>query len=221
MEFRNRAQAGRLLANVLLEHGDFADALVLALPRGGVPVAFEVAKRLELPLDVYVVRKLGVPGREEYAFGAIAGGGITVINDDVVQWLQLDKSAIEEVVRAERAELERRERTYRSGRPAHDVRGRKVLVVDDGLATGSTMLAAVRGLKRQGAAAVIASAPVVSPDALETLRPEVDQVLCVQCPDSFMAVGTWYSDFSQTTDEEVGHLLAEAHRFARQKRSSR
>ncbi len=175
MRFRNRTQAGRMLARVLFEHGDFAGALVLALPRGGVPVAFEVAKVLQLPLDVCVVRKLGVPGREEYAFGAIAGGGVSVINDDVVQQLQLSPEAIEDVVRTERAELERRERVYRSGLPAQDVLRRKVLVVDDGIATGSTMLAAVRGLRQQGAAAVVAAAPVASPEALKALRHEADQ----------------------------------------------
>jgi predicted phosphoribosyltransferase len=210
MRFRNRTQAGRMLARVLFEHGDFAGALVLALPRGGVPVGFEVAKVLQLPLDVCVVRKLGVPGREEYAFGAIAGGGVSVIHDDVVQQLQLSPEAVEEVVRAERAELERREHVYRSGLPAQDVMRRKVLVVDDGIATGSTMLAAVRGLRQQGAAAVVAAAPVASPEALKALRHESDQTLCVRCPDDFTAVGAWYDDFSQTTDDEVCALLAKA-----------
>jgi predicted phosphoribosyltransferase len=209
MRFRNRAQAGRMLARVLVEHGGFAGALVLALPRGGVPVGFEVARVLQLPLDVCVVRKLGVPGREEYAFGAIAGGGVSVINDEVVQQLQLSPEAVDEVVRTEHAELERRERVYRSGLPAQDVLRRQVLVVDDGIATGSTMLAAVRGLRQQGAAAVVVAAPVASPEALRALRREADQVLCVRCPDDFMAVGAWYDDFSQTTDDEVCALLAE------------
>ncbi|MBJ2158507.1 phosphoribosyltransferase [Variovorax sp. IB41] len=210
MEFCNRAHAGRLLAQVLSAHGDFSHALVLALPRGGVPVAWEVARRLGLPLDVYVVRKLGIPGHEEYAFGAIAGGGVSVINEAVVRGLGLDATAVEEVIEAERAELERRERDYRGGQPPHDVRERQVLVVDDGLATGATMLAAVRGLRQLGARAVVAAAPVVSPDAIALLRPEADEVLGVRCPATFFSVGEWYADFSQTTDEEVRRLLAEA-----------
>jgi len=212
MKFRDRAQAGRMLARVLSEHGDFTGAVVLALPRGGVPVAFEVARALQLALDVYVVRKLGVPGHEEYAFGAIAGGGVSVIDDDLLQELGLSPAAVDEVVRAERAELERRERAYRGGRPPHDLRGRQVLVVDDGLATGATMRAAVRGLKQQGAGAVVAAAPVASREALKAVRSEADQVLCVRCPATFTAVGVWYGDFSQTTDDEVCALLAEARR---------
>jgi putative phosphoribosyl transferase len=214
MTFGDRAQAGQQLAQVLFERDGFADALVLALPRGGVPVAFEAARRLALALDVQVMRKLGVPGHGEYAFGAIASGGVTVIDDGLVRLLGLSPAEIEAVARTERSELQRRERAYRGGRPAHDVRGRKVLLVDDGLATGATMRAAVRAVRARHAAAVIAAAPVVSPEALASLRGEADEVLWVQCPDPFLAVGAWYDDFSQTTDPEVCRLLAAAREFA-------
>lgn len=212
MRFRNRLHAGRLLARLLLaERDDLAGALVLALPRGGVPVAFEVALALQLPLDVQPVRKLGVPGHEELAFGALTAGEDPVIaNPEAVRALGLDAAAIDEVVRTERAELARRARLYGAGRPPCDLCGRNLVVVDDGLATGATMLAAVRGLKRQGAALVMAAAPVASPEAMELLAGEADRVRSVLCPEAFMAVGAWYRDFSQTSDDEVCALLAEA-----------
>lgn len=210
MKFRDRAQAGRQLAALLRRRGGFADAVVLALPRGGVPVAFEVARALRLPLDVLVVRKLGLPEQPEYAFGALAGDGLPEIDEHLVRTLDLRPSEIDAVVRAELAELARRTQVYRGDRPACEVQGRTVLVIDDGLATGATMRAAVRGLRRQGAGSVIAAVPVASPEACEALQREADDVLCVRCPTVFRAVGAWYEDFSQTTDEEVCALLAQA-----------
>lgn len=184
--------------------------MVLALPRGGVPVAFEVARALRLPLDVLVVRKLGLPAQPEYAFGALAGDGLPEIDDHVVRMLDLRPSEIDAVVRAERAEMARRTQAYRGDRPLLEMRGRAVLVIDDGLATGATMRAAVRGLRRQGAGAVIAAVPVGSPEACEALQREADDVVCVRCPTVFRSVGAWYGDFSQTTDDEVCALLAQA-----------
>ncbi|MES2247766.1 MAG: phosphoribosyltransferase [Pseudomonadota bacterium] len=210
MKFRDRAQAGRQLAALLQRKGGFADAVVLALPRGGVPVAFEVARALRLPLDVLVVRKLGLPAQPEYAFGALAGDGVPEIDEHLVRTLDLRPSEIDAVVRAERVELARRTQVYRGDRPACEVQGRTVLVIDDGLATGATMRAAVRGLRRQSAGSVIAAVPVASPEACEALQREADDVLCVRCPTVFRAVGAWYEDFSQTTDEEVCALLAQA-----------
>lgn len=210
MKFRDRAHAGRQLAALLQRRGGFADAVVLALPRGGVPVAFEVARALRLPLDVLVVRKLGLPAQPEYAFGALAGDGVPEIDEHLVRTLDLRPSEIDAVVRAELAELARRTQVYRGDRPACEVQGRTVLVIDDGLATGATMRAAVRGLRRQNAGSVIAAVPVASPEACEALQREADDVLCVRCPTVFRAVGAWYEDFSQTTDEEVCALLAQA-----------
>ncbi|WP_062476672.1 phosphoribosyltransferase [Variovorax boronicumulans] len=210
MKFRDRTHAGRQLAALLQRRGGFADAVVLALPRGGVPVAFEVARALRLPLDVLVVRKLGLPEQPEYAFGALAGDGVPEIDEHLVRTLDLRPSEIDAVVRAELAELARRTQVYRGDRSAFEVQGRTVLVIDDGLATGATMRAAVRGLRRQSAGTVIAAVPVASPEACEALQREADDVLCVRCPTVFRAVGAWYEDFSQTTDEEVCTLLAQA-----------
>ncbi|RIX75820.1 phosphoribosyltransferase [Acidovorax cavernicola] len=210
MKFRDRADAGRQLAALLQRLGGFPDAMVLALPRGGVPVAFEVARALRLPLDVLVVRKLGLPAQPEYAFGALAGDGLPEIDDHVVRMLDLRPSEIDAVVRAERAEMARRTQAYRGDRPLLEMRGRAVLVIDDGLATGATMRAAVRGLRRQGAGTVIAAVPVGSPEACEALQREADDVVCVRCPTVFRSVGAWYGDFSQTTDDEVCALLAQA-----------
>ncbi|MEJ8823210.1 phosphoribosyltransferase [Variovorax humicola] len=210
-EFRDRRAAGRALAQSLAAYADQPDVRVLALPRGGVPVAFEVAEALHAPLDVFVVRKLGVPGHEEYAMGAIATGHMQVLDDEVVRQLGLSDAAIARVVQAERAELERRERQYHSRRPALDVRGCKVLLVDDGLATGSTMRAAVRALRLLQPACIIVCSPVASVEAAALLRGEADEVICLFTPAHFHAVGKWYTDFSQTTDEEVMELLDRPH----------
>ena len=184
------------------------DVIVLALPRGGVPVAFEVAQRVRVPLDVCVVRKLGVPGHEELAMGAIASGGVRVLNEDVLYVLPDAQSIVEMVTAIEREELKRRERDYRGDRPAPEVRGRTVILVDDGLATGATMRAAAAALRQQGAAKIIVAVPVGAPITCHEIRSVADEVVCLQTPGSFMGVGQYYEDFSQTTDEEVRELLA-------------
>ncbi|APW60544.1 phosphoribosyltransferase [Paludisphaera borealis] len=201
--FRDRTEAGRLLAEKLTTFSGRPDVLVLALPRGGVPVAYEVARALDAPLDVFVVRKLGVPGHEELAMGAIASGGVCVLNDDVVQALRIPDRLIEAVAARELRELERRERVYRNGRPMPGVRGRTVILVDDGLATGSTMRAAVAALRRLGPARIVVAVPTAAPSTCEELRHEADECVCEITPDPFYAVGLWYEDFSQTTDDEV------------------
>ena len=212
MLFRDRTDAGRRLAARLGEYAGRTGVLVLALPRGGVPVAFEVARSLGAPLDVFLVRKLGVPGQEELAMGAIATGGVRVINEAVVRELGIGGEAFEEVAGRESAELERRERVYRGERAAPEVRGRTVILVDDGLATGSTMRAAAVALRRQGPARLVVAAPVAAREACEELRAEVEEVVCAETPEPFHGVGRWYEDFSQTTDEEVRGLLAKAKR---------
>jgi predicted phosphoribosyltransferase len=184
--------------------------LVLALPRGGVPVAFEVARALGAPLDVFLVRKLGVPGHEELAMGAIATGGVRVVNEAVVRELGIGGEVIDAVAGRERAELERRERAYRGERPAPEVRGRAVILVDDGLATGSTMRAAALAVRRQEPERVVVAAPVAARATCAELLAEVDDVVCAATPEPFYGVGRWYEDFSQTTDEEVRELLARA-----------
>ena len=208
--FRNRTDAGQLLATRLGAYAHRPDVLVLALPRGGVPVAFEVARALGTPLDVFLVRKLGVPGHRELAMGAIATGGVRVLNDEVVRALRIPGEMIDVVVAEEQAELGRRERAYRDGRPAPHVRGRTTILVDDGLATGSTMRAAVAALHAQAAARTVVAVPVAPPETCEELKTEVDDVVCAITPEPFYAVGLWYEDFSQTTDEEVHDLLARA-----------
>jgi len=211
--FRNRTEAGRQLADRLTTYEGHPDVLVLALPRGGVPVAFEVASALEVPLDVFVVRKLWVPGHEELAMGAIASGGIRVLNDDVVRSLNISDRVIEAVTARELRELRWRERVYRGDRPPPAVGGRTVILVDDGIATGSTMLAAVAALRRLGPARVIVAVPTAAPSACAEvcesaeLCPEDGEFVCCMMPDPFYAVGVWYEDFSQTTDEEVRDLL--------------
>ncbi|MGH9348514.1 MAG: phosphoribosyltransferase [Vicinamibacterales bacterium] len=208
--FRDRREAGRLLAARLAAYAGRHDVLVLALPRGGVPVAYEVARALGAPLDVFLVRKLGVPGREELAMGAVASGGVRVLNEDVVSALGISDRAIDEVAAAEQAELARRERLYRGTRPPPDAQGRTAILVDDGLATGASMLAAVQALRQQRPARIVVAVPTASPDTCEQVRAEVDQVECLFTPHPFRAVGLWYEDFSQTTDEEVRDLLARA-----------
>ena len=212
--FRDRRHAGRTLAQVLAGYANRSDVIVLALPRGGVPVAYEVAKALHAPLDVFVVRKLGVPGHEEYAMGAIASGGVRVLNDEVVRRLGIPDAAVDAVARSEQGELERRERLYRAGRPPPDARGRTVILVDDGLATGSTMLAAVRALRPQQPARIVVAVPTASAETCAQLRSEADEVVCATTPEPFRAVGMWYDDFSQTSDEEVRELLARAEQDA-------
>jgi putative phosphoribosyl transferase len=213
MVFRNRRHAGQALAEKLLPYRDREDVLVLALPRGGVPVAFEVARALHAPLDVFLVRKLGLPGHEELAMGAIARGGVTVINDNVVEQLGIPQRIMDEVVKQEEEELRRREAAYRDGRPPISVQGRVVILVDDGLATGASMRAAVRALHQQHPKQLIVAVPVGAPDTCREFEQEVDEVICAIAPERFGAVGLWYKDFSPTTDAEVRALLAEAARW--------
>ena len=208
--FPNRAEAGRLLAEKLGNYVDRSDVVVLGLPRGGVPVAYEVAQRLGAPLDVFVVRKLGVPGFEELAAGAIASGGVRVLNEDVVRALPNADQLIESVTEKETVELERREQTYRDGRPAPELRDRVVILVDDGLATGATMRAAVAALRQRGVAKIVVAAPVGAPDTCRELEQEADETICAITPEFFQAVGQYYEDFSQTSDEEVRELLSRA-----------
>ena len=208
--FRDRTDAGRKLAARLKKYAGRTDVLVLALPRGGVPVAYEVAKELGAPLDVFLVRKLGVPGQEELAMGAIASGGVRVLNEDVISYLGIPGEVIDIVAADERTELERRERAYRNGRPPPDVNGRVVILIDDGLATGSTMRAAAAALRAQKPARIVVAVPVAAPETCEQFKSEVDEVICAVTPQPFRGVGLWYRDFSQTTDEEVRELLARA-----------
>ncbi len=208
--FRDRREAGRLLAQKLAAYRGRADVLVLALPRGGVPVGYEVARALGAPLDVFVVRKLGVPGHGELAMGAVATGGVRVLNEDVVRALGIPDYVIDAVAAWEERELERRERVYRGDRPPPEVRGRTVILVDDGLATGATMHAAVQALRRRQPARIVVAVPTAAPETCEALRPEVDEIVCAVTPEPFYAVGLWYENFSQTTDEEVRELLAQS-----------
>jgi predicted phosphoribosyltransferase len=208
--FRDRTAAGRELASLLHGYTGLPDVLVLALPRGGVPVAFEVAEALRAPLDVFVVRKLGVPGHEELAMGAIASGGVRVLHDDVIDSLGISEHEIGAVAAAEERELARREREYRGDRPPPDVRARTVILVDDGLATGSTMRAAVRALRTRGPRAIVVAVPAGAEATCRQLECEADQVVCAWTPHPFYAVGQAYDDFSQTSDAEVSRLLAAA-----------
>lgn len=212
MLFHNRTEAGRELATKLTVYAGRPDVLVLALPRGGVPVALEVAMVLDAPLDVFLVRKLGVPGHEELAMGAIASGGVYVLNENVVRALGIPDEEIESVASKEKRELERRERVYRGDRPAPEVRGKTVILVDDGLATGSTMRAAVATLRRQDPASIVVAVPVSARETCAEFQDEADVCVCARMPEPFYAVGLWYEDFSQTTDEEVYDLLRQAAR---------
>jgi predicted phosphoribosyltransferase len=206
--FRNRNDAGRQLAEKLAAYADRPDVLVLALPRGGVPVGYEVARALGAPLDVFLVRKLGVPGYEELAMGAVATGGVRVLNDEIVRGLGISEHGIDVAVAREMEELARRERLYRGDRPPPDVAGRTVILVDDGLATGATMRAAVAALREQQPTRIVVAVPTASPDTCEVLKAEADDVVCAITPEPFFAVGHWYEDFTQTTDDEVRELLA-------------
>jgi putative phosphoribosyl transferase len=207
MRFHNRIEAGRMLAALLTKYANRSDVLVLALPRGGVPVGFEVAQALNAPLDVFVVRKLGVPEHEELAMGAIASGGVRVLNPGVIRMLDISDHVIDEVAARELYELQRRERAYRNHRPPPEVRERTVILVDDGIATGSTMRAAVKALRQLKAGSIIAATPTAARTTAEEMRPEVDELVAVMTPADFFGVGQWYEDFSPTTDEEVRNLL--------------
>jgi putative phosphoribosyl transferase len=208
--FPNRAEAGRRLAQQLEKYAGRNDVIVLGLPRGGVPVAFEVAQKLGVPLDVFIVRKLGVPGFEELAVGAIASGGVRVLNEDVARALPNAQQLIESVTAKETAELERREHSYRDGRPPPQLENRTVILVDDGLATGATMRAAITALRQRAAARIVVAVPVGAPDTCRELEKEADEIVYITAPEWFQAVGQYYEDFSQTSDEEVRQLLARA-----------
>ena len=207
MFFQDRTDAGRILARYLTKYKDRPDVVVLALPRGGVPVAYEIAKALNAPLDIFLVRKLGVPGQEEVAMGAIATGGIRVLNEELIRHLNMPPELVDAITAREQQEIERRERVYRGDKPAPDIRGRTVIVVDDGLATGSTMLAALAALRQQQPARLIVAVPTAPPETCDSLRSYADEVVCAVTPDPFRSVGSWYRGFDQTTDDEVRDLL--------------
>ncbi len=207
--FRNRTEAGRLLAERLKpNYANRSDVLVLGLPRGGVPVAFEVAKVLHAPLDICIVRKLGVPGHKELAMGAIATGGIMLLNEALVRSLKISQKAIKQVALEEQQELERRERIYRGDRPIPDLSHRTILLVDDGIATGSTIKAAISTIKQQQPEHIVVAIPVAPPDVCKELTKEVDEVVCLLTPEWLSAISLWYDEFLPTTDAEVRHLLA-------------
>lgn len=210
--FHDRREAGQLLARELGTYKGRKDLIVLALPRGGVPVGYEIARELNAPLDVFVVRKLGVPWQPELAMGAIAGRGTEVLNGDVVTAYNIPPHVIRKVAEREREELQRRLQQYRGDRPFPDLRGSTVILVDDGLATGSSMRAAVHALRQERPSAIVVAVPVAATRTCEEMRPEVDDMLCLYTPPDFAAVGLWYEDFSQTTDEEVRELLSESTR---------
>ena len=210
MRYENRYDAGRRLALSLSDYAGRPDVTVLALPRGGVPVGSEIARALRVPLDVFVVRKLGVPGQPEFAMGAIASGGALVLDQQTISDLRIPRDAVERVIASERAELARREELFRGSRPPVDASGRTVILVDDGLATGSTMQAAIAALRKEGPASIIVAVPVGSREACGAIRAVTDGCLCAMIPDRFYAVGLWYEDFSETTDAEVRQLLTRA-----------
>jgi putative phosphoribosyl transferase len=205
--FIDRRDAGRVLASRLPKYRGRDDVVVLALPRGGVPVAYEVASALGVPMDVFLVRKLGTPGHRELAMGAIASGGVRVLNEDVVRWYGISDSAIERIAREEQEELERRERAYRGNRPAPDLTARIVILIDDGLATGSTMRAAAQAMRAHRPARVVIAVPVGAPQTCAELAAVADEVICARMPEPFSAVGQWYLNFDQTDDDEVRELL--------------
>jgi predicted phosphoribosyltransferase len=210
--FRNRREAGKELAGKLSKYADRLDVIVLSLPRGGVPVGYEVALALKAPLEVFLVRKLGLPGRKELAIGAIASGGVQILNQDIVHGLGINASTINSIMEQELQELKRREESYRGSRPAPQIKDRTVIVVDDGLATGASMRAAITGLRPQSPNRIVVAVPAAAPQASEILRSNVDEIVSVISPDPFEGVGKWYDDFSQTTDEEVRSLLEDIHR---------
>lgn len=212
--FKDRRDAGRKLAQKLTAYAGQPNLLVLSLPRGGVPVAYEVARTLNAPLDICIVRKLGLPGQEELALGAIASGGVRELNLDIVRTLNIPDEVINLVAKRELQELQRREKLYRGDRPPPEVRDRRIILIDDGLATGASMRAAIAGLRLQHPARIVIAVPVAAQEVCEAFRSEVDEIVCAITPEPFYGVGRWYEDFSQTTDEEVRILLEEAnHQF--------
>jgi putative phosphoribosyl transferase len=220
MIFRDRTEAGKYLATKLLSYKDRPDVLVLALPRGGVPVAFEVAEALRVPLDIFLVRKLGVPGHEELAMGAISTGGVRVLNEDTIDYLSIPEHIIDSIAAEELKELERRELAYRGNRPEPDVKGKTVILIDDGLATGSTIRAAAQALRQQQPARIVVAVPVSARETCDEYRIGVDEIICAVTPEPFLGVGMWYLDFSQTTDEEVRDLLERARGEKREQQTS-
>lgn len=210
MIYGNRKEAGKHLAEMLMPYANRADVLVLALPRGGVPVAYEVAKALSAPLDLFLVRKLGLPGQEELAMGAIASGGVRVLNDELVNYLGVPDDVIDFVAKNEKRELDRRERVYRGNRSRLQIKGKTVILVDDGLATGSSMRAAVEALRQQQPKQIVVAVPVSAPQICDKYSIRADEIVCAAMPNPFLGVGRWYKDFSQTTDEEVRELLQRA-----------
>ncbi|WP_454782089.1 phosphoribosyltransferase [Legionella sp. WA2022007384] len=207
MNYDDRYQAGRVLVDSLKDYAKRTDVIVLALPRGGVPVAYEIASKLSLPLDIFIVRKLGVPGHEELAMGAIASGGITVFNEEIVNSLHISKKAISTIQKSEQEELSRRELVYRGKKPFPELAGKTVILVDDGIATGYTMRAAIAALKQRNPAKIMVTVPVAARSTCDEIAPLVDEIICPMRPVNFYAVGLWYNDFSQTTDDEVMQLL--------------
>jgi putative phosphoribosyl transferase len=210
--FRDRRDAGRKLARKLPHYANRSDVIVLALPRGGVPVAYEVALALNVPLDIFIVRKLGLPGQEEFAISAIASGGIRVLNEEIIRELQIPDATIDRVAQRELQELQRREHLYRGDRPAPEVHDRIVILIDDGLATGASMRAAVAGLHTQYPKRIIVAVPTAAPETCEALQNEVDEIICAITPRPFLGVGRWYEDFSQITDEGVRLFLKDVQR---------
>ncbi len=211
--FFNRRDAGRELSRKLLKYANRSNVIALGLPRGGIPVAYEVAIELHAPLDVFLVRKLGLPGREELAIGAIASGGIQILNQDIIDAIGINQTMIDLVIKRESRELQRREEQYRGDRPAPDLYDRTVILIDDGLATGASMLAAVHGVRAQNPSQIVAAVPAAAPQAIDLLQPEADEIVYVIAPHMFEGVGKWYDDFSQTTDEEVRSLLEAANQY--------
>ncbi|KTC86258.1 phosphoribosyltransferase [Legionella cincinnatiensis] len=208
MNYSDRHQAGLVLADLLKDYASRTDVIILALPRGGVPVAYEIAKKLSLELDIFIVRKLGVPGHEEFAMGAIASGGIVALNEEVLNTLRIKKDAVNQVLQSEQNELSRRESVYRGNKPFPKLMDKTVILVDDGIATGYTMRAAIAALKQKHPAKIIIAVPVAARSTCDELAPLVDTIICPLQPVNFYAVGLWYNDFSQTTDDEVIKLLA-------------
>ena len=210
--FKDRRDAGRKLAQKLSAYARGQNTLILALPRGGVPVAYEVALALNVPMDIFIVRKLGLPGREELAIGAIASGGIRILNSDIIRMLSIPEEIINFVARRELQELQRRERLYRGNRPSPEVRDQTVILIDDGLATGASMRAAVAGVRAQHPARIVVAVPAAAAETCDAFRSEVEEVVCAITPEPFYGVSRWYKDFSQVTDEEVRTWLEEANR---------
>ena len=212
--FKDRRDAGRKLAQRLSRYAEQPKILILALPRGGVPVAYEVARALGARLDIFIVRKLGLPGHEELAMGAVASGGVRILNRDIIRMFSIPDEVINFVVKRELQELQRREKLYRGNRPGPEVRDQTVILIDDGLATGASMRAAITGLRAQGPARIVVAVPAAAPEVCEAFREEVDEIVCAITPEPFYGVGRWYEDFTQVTDEEVKVLLEEAsHQF--------